>query len=103
MQKQVLDALKEQNAAKYTKDGELIVQFEKLLQDEEVKRIKEGQKVEPVIGKLILKIFFPLTWPYQIEKTQSVCELSLSLSHTLSLSQIWYLSTTKNFHIMTLG
>ena len=62
VQKQVLDALKEQNAAKYTKDGELIVQFEKLLQDEEVKRIKEGQKVEPVIGKLILKAFlFPLT------------------------------------------
>ena len=30
--------------------GEVIKQFDRLLQDEEVKQIKNGEKVEPVLG-----------------------------------------------------
>ena len=51
VEKEVDSLLKTQDAVRYTTDGEVIRHFDQLLQDAEVQRIKNGDKIEPVLGR----------------------------------------------------
>ena len=51
IQKEVDGVLEDQNTVRYTEDGEMIRHFDRLLQDAEVQKIKNGEKIEPALGE----------------------------------------------------
>ena len=54
IQKEVDGVLEDQNTVRYTQDGEMIRHFDRLLQDAEVQKIKNGEKIEPALGECLL-------------------------------------------------
>ena len=54
--KEVESLLVTQDEVHYTEDGEVIRHFDQLLQDAEVQRIKNGEKIEPALGRSIILI-----------------------------------------------